>query len=306
MNLKIDFSRWFVFILSGMLLAALAACGPQTPPAATDAPTQSPPTVEVSPTPQAPTATPVPLAASVNGVGILLSDFEAELARYQAANPGDNAGEEAQRQAVLDDMIAQQLLAQAAGQAGYQMDDAALQARLDALAADAGGYPALQDWMQRNSYSEEDFRRALKTAAMAAWQRDQIIAGVPQTAEQVHARQILVLDEGVAGRLLEMVKSGSDFSLLAYQYDPVTGGELGWFPRGYLTQKAVEDAAFALDAGEESEVIQSEIGYHILQVVERDPQRALSADARKVLQEQKLREWVQQQRDAGTVEILIP
>lgn len=306
MNLKIDFSRWFVLVLSSLLLAALAACNQPQPSTATSAPTQPPPTVEVSPTPQTPTATPVPLAASVNGVGILLSDFEAELARYQGANPGDSAGEADQRQTVLDDMVAQQLLAQAAEQAGYQLDDAALQARIDALAAEAGGYPSLQDWMQRNGYSEDDFRRALKTAAMAAWQRDQIIAAVPQTAEQVHARQILVLEEGVAGRLLEMVKTGSDFSLLAYQYDPVTGGELGWFPRGYLTQKSVEDAAFVLEAGQASDVIQSEIGYHILQVIERDPQRVLSADARKVLQEQKLREWVQQQREASSIEILVP
>jgi parvulin-like peptidyl-prolyl isomerase len=295
--------------LIGLLLVGviLAACGgTQVVPTLSTEPSQEPTTTEVSPTPELPTAIPAPLAARVNGEGVLLADFEAELARYQAANPGETANADAQRQMVLEDMIAQQLLAQAARQAGFQMDDAALQARMDALAAQAGGYPALQDWMTRNSYTEEDFRRALTTAAAAAWQRDQVIAATPQTAEQVHARQILVLDESVAAQVLGQVRGGADLALLAYQYDPVTGGELGWFPQGYLTQPEVEAAAFALQAGTVSEVIKSAIGYHIIQVIERDPQRALSADARKVLQEKALRDWVQQQRDAGAVEILLP
>jgi len=308
MILKNAFHRWFALFLAGALIGALAACGgTQTAPAATTAgPDQPVATAESSPTPETPTATPAPLAARVNGEGILLADFEAELARYQAANPNDSAGLEAQQQVVLDEMITQALLAQAAVQNGFSMDDAALQARMDALAQQSGGYPALQDWMQRNGYTEEDFRRALKLSAAAAWQRDRVAAEVPETAEQVHARQIFVLDEATASQLLSMIQGGSDFSLLAAQYDSVTAGELGWFPRGYLTQKEVEDAAFALEAGKTSAVIHSAIGYHIIQVVERDPQRNLSADARKVLQEQKLRDWVQQQRQSGAIEVLIP
>lgn len=295
----------FALLLAGALLSGLAACGAQ--PTATVSPATQPPgaTAESSPTPETPTATPAPLAARVNGEGILLSDFEAEWTRFQAANPNATDAVEAQRQVVLDDMIAQTLLAQAAAQNGFSLDDAGLQTRIDRLAEQAGGYPALQDWMQRNSYSEADFRRALRISAAAAWQRDQIAAEVSETAEQVHARQILVLDEASAGQLLNLIKGGSDFGLLAAQYDSVTAGELGWFPRGYLTQKEVEDAAFGLEAGSVSEVIHSAIGYHILQVIERDPQRALSADARKVLQEQKLRDWVQQQRETGDIEILI-
>ncbi len=301
MILKNVFPRLIVLcILAGML----AGCrGGTAVPAVTDTPAP-PPTAAATATPETPTPTPAPLAARVNGEGVLLSDFEAELARYQAANPGGDAA--AQRQAVLDDLIAQHLLAQAAAEGGFQMDDAALQARVDALAKQAGGVPALQDWMKRNGYSEQDFRQALRLAAAAAWQRDRIIADVPEKAEQVHARQILVLDEGVAGRLLEQIRGGADFSLLAAQYDPVTGGELGWFPRGYLTQLEVEEAAFALQGGEVSPVVKSAVGYHIIQVVERETERQLSADARKVLQENRLRDWVQQQREAGTVEILLP
>ncbi len=42
------------------------------------------------------------------------------------------------------------------------------------------------------------------------------------------------------------LQAGADFATLAYRYDPLTGGDLGWFPRGVLTQPAVEEAAFSL------------------------------------------------------------
>ena len=44
---------------------------------------------------------------------------------------------------------------------------------------------------------------------------------------------------------------------LAAEYDPVAEGELGWFPRGYLFDKELEDAAFGLQAGEYSQVIET-------------------------------------------------
>ena len=48
------------------------------------------------------------------------------------------------------------------------------------------------------------------------------------------------------------------------------GGDLGWFSRGKMV-KAFEDAAFALKAGEVSAPIQSDFGWHVIQVVGHDP-----------------------------------
>ncbi len=60
---------------------------------------------------------------------------------------------------------------------------------------------------------------------------------------------------------------------LASEADPVTRGDLGWFPRGYLLQPEVEEAAFSLQPGEVSQVIKSAIGFHLVQVIEKDPAR---------------------------------
>lgn len=80
-------------------------------------------------TPVPPTSTPVPLAATVNGEAITLAQYQAELARYKAATGTELATEDKQR--VLDDLIAQYLLAQAAQEKGFIVDDKMLQDHID-------------------------------------------------------------------------------------------------------------------------------------------------------------------------------
>ncbi len=202
---------------------------------------------------------------------------------------------------VLNNLIDLTLLAQAAREAGYFVDDATLQARIDQL-----GAQAVADWAAAQGYTDADFRRELAREITAAWMRDKITAEIPASADQAHARQILLYNSSDADQVLAQIRSGADFANLAAAYDPVMAGELGWFPRGYLTETALEDAAFALQPGEYSSVIQTRLGYHILQVIERDPQRPLSPDARLVLQEKVLHDWLAERRSQSQIQIIIP
>jgi peptidyl-prolyl cis-trans isomerase C len=122
----------------------------------------------------------------------------------------------------------------------------------------------------------------------------------------VHARQILLYTADQADQIYQQLKSGNDFGNLANKYDPQTGGDLGWFPRGYLPDKELEDAAFSLQPDQFSSVIESPAGFHILQVLERDPQHPLSPDARLALQTQAVIDWLAQHRSQSQIEILIP
>lgn len=300
--------RFFNVFLGGMLvLALLAGCTP-TPaaPAVTETPISSvtlPPTEVPSPTP-----TPQPLALVVNGEGVPLAEYEASLKQLQEAQAqmGLTSTPEEQRRMVLDDLIAATLLAQAAFKEGFTLDDAALDEQIAALAQQRGGMSALQDWMSRMGYDEASFRSALRRSLAAAWMRDTIAAQVPERAEQVHARQILLMTPETAQQVLNQIRAGANFATLAFGYDLTTGGDLGWFPRGYLTQPAVEEAAFALQPGEVSEIIQTELGYHILQVLERETDRPLSPDARLTLQRKALEAWLQQARSQAQIEERLP
>src|SRR3989454_7979038 len=105
--------------------------------------------------------------------------------------------------------------------------------------------------------------------------------------EQVRARHILIkvaadagADAKTAARkkaevLLAKVKAGADFAALAKESseDPgsvANGGDLGLFLRGHMTP-AFEEAAFALQAGGVSDVVETPFGFHVIKVEEHRP-----------------------------------
>jgi peptidyl-prolyl cis-trans isomerase C len=283
-------------------LPGLAACNTPFIPALT--PTPAPPTA----TPAPPTATPEPMAATVNGEGITLREFEAQLAQYKNAQTslGKTVTDQDAGKAVMDNLIAQALLAQAARAGGFELSDTALQGKMDSLQEQAGGAEQFSKWQQDNGYGTPDeFRTALKQSLEAAWMRDKIVSAVPKTADQVHVQQILLYNEGDANAVLEQLKVGADFNALAAQYEPDTRGDLGWFPKGYLLEPAIEEAAFSLQVGQYSDVIPTEEGYCIVKVLERDPNHPLSPDAYLALQQVALKDWVSQARASANV-VLAP
>jgi peptidyl-prolyl cis-trans isomerase C len=103
--------------------------------------------------------------------------------------------------------------------------------------------------------------------------------------------------------VLDQLKAGADFDQLAARNDPATRGELGWFPRGYLLDTKIEDAAFALQPGQYSDIISTEVGFDIIKVLERDPQHPLTPDAYLAMQEKALTDWLQQQRQNSKIVI---
>jgi parvulin-like peptidyl-prolyl isomerase len=259
------------------------------------------PTVTLTPTTFLPSDTPSPLALQINGEGILLEDYEAELARYRAAvGTGLATFDE---DAVLDDLIDQVLLAQAAHESGFVVDDILLQEHIQELGLSEG---ALTTWITENGYSEDSFQRFLTRAIAAAWMRDQLIAAVPDTAEQVHARQILLYNLTEAEVVYAQLEAGTEFGDLTAEYEPVTKGELGWFPRGYLTVPELDDVLFSLEPGAYSPIIQTTLGYHIVQVLEREPDHILTADARRVVQLQTLMQWLETRRNQSEIISFLP
>jgi len=71
----------------------------------------------------------------------------------------------------------------------------------------------------------------------------------------------------------KMLQDGADFAELAKQYseDPGTasrGGDLGFVNRGDFV-KEFEEVAFALNEGEYSDIVQTQFGFHIIQLLEK-------------------------------------
>lgn len=142
---------------------------------------------------------------------------------------------------------------------------------------------------------------------LAAMMVDEIGESVGGSAEQVRAAHILVAARSEADRLLADLASGADFADLARasSLDPGTrpaGGDLGWFPAGYLLVPEVDSAAWALEPGETSDVVESALGYHIVRVLEHGEQ-PLSPDARRFLRERAVELWLEAERAVAQIEI---
>jgi len=294
-----------------VLVFVLAACSSKAtltsapPPQAS--PTIAPAQATDTPTPAPPTPTSEPPAATVNGETISVTDFNAELQRFKASlkDTGKTVSDSDAKTQTLESLIDERLLEQAAIKDGYQLNDDAVQKKLDDLTVKAGGEQALGDWMKNYFYTLDSLKAALSRSLAAAWERDRISAGAPTTADQVHARQMLFLDSDTADRYYQQLKSGADFATLAFIVDPDTGGDLGWFPKSYLVLPEIEAAAFALKPGQYSEIIKTTYGYQIIYVEDRDGLHPLSTDARRALQRQLVESWLKDQRANAKIEIFV-
>lgn len=245
-----------------------------------------------------PTATQLPRAASVNGQPIYQTDYEAEVSRFEAgvASLGRDLSQEGDYQArVLDALIDKSLILQAAAEAGLTVSDAEVQAAYDKAVFERGGQEAFDAWLAANHYTADQFHAELRDGILTSAIQSQIVNGVPPEMEQVHARHILLATADEANQALVELAAGADFATLAVarsldQSSRINGGDLGWFPPNGLTVQEVADAAFALQPGEISGVIQSQLGFHIIQTLERGP-HPLSPTAKALLQQQALDAW---------------
>jgi len=239
----------------------------------------------------------------VNGERLPLSWFENELAQYIRAQEAAGQPVEdiaAARTFVLNDLVDQFLLAQAAQDAGISVEDQEVQDRIDNLRAELD----LDSWMQEWGYTPESLAQSLKWQMLAIKQRDEIIKLVPERPVQVELLQIFAYTETGARNAVGSLNAGTPFEEVAFVYDPAAGGYLGWVPEGYLLIPALEQAAFSLPVGEYSGIIESEIGYHIVKVLARE-ERPLSHDSLLSLQRQALHNWLADKRESSTIEVLI-
>lgn len=326
--------RGWCLALGLVLVLLLAACsrdGARTPlpaPAGTEAgeggiivsTVAVPQDTEVPPaTPTlAPTLTPTPpapLAALVNGQYIFLADYERRVLQYEQAlldqgiDPGTAEGQELLAQArrdVLEGMIDSVLIEQGGAALGIVVSDEDVEAQLMADVEAGGGQAAFDEWLEVTGQGRGDYKEMLRQSMLAQRAMETVTAGVPTEAEQVHARHIVVDSKEAGSEILALLQAGSDFVTLArdHSVDLATrdnGGDLGWFPRG-LVAPELENAAFALQPGQVSDLIRLGEGYHIVQVVEREEARPLSWEMQMDLQRATFEQWLEELHAAAQIE----
>jgi foldase protein PrsA len=323
--------------LSGILLAlatvVLSSCGQATPIAVpTDTPTpvvEEPtltpsPVVAASPTiapSPAPTISVIPsitvtVVAKVNSVELSRDDFEQAMTRDAKliAQQYDIDWNDPQAQGllpelqqnVLDRLISQELLSQLAEIEGLTPTDDEVQAEVEAAEAqilEQGPFADLDEFLESSGLTEADIEDLIRGSVI--YENLLEAHGGPKEMEQVHARHILVETEEEGDVVLAKLEEGEDFVDLAAEYSTDTGsqddgGDLGWFPRGVMIAE-FEEVAFDLEIGEISELVKTEFGYHVIEVLEREV-RELEPQLLQAFQQRAFDEWFAEQEALADIE----
>lgn len=110
----------------------------------------------------------------------------------------------------------------------------------------------------------------------------------------------------LATELRQRILAGEDFATLAAQYsddqsNAQNGGDLGWFNRNAMVAPFA-DVAFSLPVGEVSEPVETQFGYHLIEVLEKDEARPKPEDQLQQERAQAFSNWLQEQVTAANVQ----
>ena len=327
----------YLFVLALVALLAAACTGPQmaTPTPQTDsvdtgdvtAPEAGQPittTGEITPTGGVDVALAEIVSvegtlATVNGQEITWADYEPELRQTlygvtQQYGVDWNQPENIALLGTLQDQVLQTvidrtLLRQVAADEGIEVSESDLQTRVEAekqTVMDSGLFSSWDQFLEQAGLSEEYFARLMEDDELV--NKVSEAHGPAREAEQVHARHILVADEATGEQVLARLDAGEDWAALAQEYSQDTsnkdsGGDLGWFPRGMMVPE-FEEAAFSLEPGKTSDLVQTDFGYHIIQVLEKGT-RELDEQIYNSLVQQAFGQWLDEQKAAAQVAIVV-
>jgi parvulin-like peptidyl-prolyl isomerase len=164
-----------------------------------------------------------------------------------------------------------------------------------------------QNFLEPADMSRDDYERLIVRPTLARQKvADQLANEVPTRAEQVHAVHILVATREAAQEVINRINGGEDFATVASEASidtgtAASGGDLGWFPRGIMVAP-FDEAAFSLEVDQLSEPIQTQFGWHVIKVLEKEEDRPIALATRQQLQSGAFTKWLTERRNEADIE----
>jgi peptidyl-prolyl cis-trans isomerase C/foldase protein PrsA len=239
--------------------------------------------------------------ATVNGEPLPFKEFDRELARDLRAPEGDGPPPDAEtvdkvRRQLLERMVAERLMLQAARQLNLTVKAEEIDRRLLRIKSDYSGEGYIQALEESQLTQTEYEQKTLMRLTLEKLLSEHVYPRVALTEEeirqeydkdpktyaepeQVRAAQIVVKTLEDAQKVLAQLRAGKRFEEMARKYslsaDAKVGGDLGFFPRGVMPPE-FDEVAFQLGVNQLSDVVTTEYGFHIFKVLERRPARKRS------------------------------
>jgi peptidyl-prolyl cis-trans isomerase C len=291
-------------------------------------------------------------AATVNGTVITRHALDREVSLFtdRMARQGRQVPDvqvPAIRNEILDSLIDQELLYQESQKQNIRADQKSVEEKYGDIRKRFKTEQEFKDTIAQMDVTETEIRTQLaKGLAIDQLLKSKVVKDIKvseaetkkyyeenaaqfRQAEQVKASHILIQvsqdasDEKKAeakkkiAAVQEKLDKGEDFSAVAKESSEgpskSRGGDLGFFQRGQMDQN-FEDAAFALEPGTVSDVVETRFGYHIIKVDEKKPETTLAyADVKDELEQQltqqkkreKVEEYLQDLRSKADIDKFI-
>ncbi len=245
------------------------------------------------------------LVARVNGTEITGAELDSALATVAARMGGPVRADQRDRviRDLLDELVARTLLVQSTEKERIEVPEGDLDARMEQLRQQSGGPVQFESFLKAQGMTvdavRQQVRAGIAVSKLVAREIDPHVSVTPEQVssyytanpdeftqgESIRASHFLIqVAEGAApeartaarqraAALREEALVGADFATLARENSDdkgsgAKGGDLGFFPRGAMVP-AFEAAAFALEPGQISEVVESRFGCHVIRLTER-------------------------------------
>jgi len=280
---------------------------------------------------------PSTVLATVNGTDITVGEFNKEMEvmmnRMQGRVPPERLGQMRMqmRDQLLDNLITRQVLLDQVKADKIEVSTAEFDEAVGELTANLPDGVTLNDMLAQTETSEDEFKKTL-TSELAIRKLIEAQTGEPAEAtdeeietfykenqdqferpETVTASHILIgteatdSDEAKAAKRKELedikkqLDEGGDFAALAGEHSTcpskAQGGNLGSFPKGRMVPE-FEEAAFSQEVGKVGDIVETQFGYHLIMVDERNdagvtPLDEIKEQLSKYLASQKQQESVQ-------------
>lgn len=270
---------------------------------------------------------------NINGREVTTQEFADRLALqlkdYDALQAKDEATLNRAKQAVADSFIIETLVESYARKNNIVVSQQELDEAINTVRARYPDDLAFRRVLAQQNLPFDKWKNDLARSLLQQKIRSHVSASNPEPTEQemkayyeqqkplftrparVQIRQILTDKEDNARRMLEEIRAGKDLGKLAQEFslapEASNGGKTGWIEKG---TSEVFDTAFKLNVGARSKVLKSPYGFHIFEVLKKEPQAHLSfpdakAKIRSLLKERKDQEafmkWLEQELKASKV-----
>lgn len=266
----------------------------------------------------------------MNGAAITRADLDMEINRllpqelyHRSVTPERQT--EIEKKA-LENLINAGLLNMEAKRQGLKINNSEFKKRLEAVKASYQTKKAFEDALKKSGMTASTFEEKVREGMMVEKliEKEVKVSLADKDLEDYYKKNTEKFKEPEAVRLryiyvkinpsepdgkkrakerakeaYSKIKAGLDFAKIAQTYSHdmsrIKGGDVGFVHRGTMPQD-IEKAAFSLKAGQVSEILETDIGYHIIKVEEKRVSRQVQLKEIKDKLRKELTEFMQKER----------